>query len=419
MVSKHYLLVSLILQTLQQLRDVYGDSVDKIVQGNTSNIIFLKSTDDSMLDTLQKMSGTTHRVYTNSKTITRNTEALFQNLAGNEGKVSYTQSEQEIPVISYNDMAFISERNSIVFRAGDSPIWNRNETILPMSWRLYRDTISQPGKKYSFQTIPTLSSAKDFDVRQNQPNFDEMLKKRMAQAMAVGNATDVYMSVHGYTSDYDIKKLDPDTYAASIMEVVNMSLHESGDVEDSDDINAYLESEESIMANAEENTDVTDKVFSEMQRKADDDVKRYAGEYISRSHLISRVGGATHSFDNQIVKAFTEAKGSFTQDSEHFSFDGNLKSADGSVVYIKSMLSDDGRHVGEVASQMNEYIHSKDANVYSDYDVTEEDIKAIGSFIVTDAFYKFLASQPDWNGFADGEFERRMARLMRDDMKGL
>lgn len=28
---------TLILQTLQQLRDVYGDSVDKIVQGNTSN----------------------------------------------------------------------------------------------------------------------------------------------------------------------------------------------------------------------------------------------------------------------------------------------------------------------------------------------------------------------------------------------
>lgn len=41
---------TLILQTLQQLRDVYGDSVDKIVQGNTSNIIFLKSTD---CDTVQ------------------------------------------------------------------------------------------------------------------------------------------------------------------------------------------------------------------------------------------------------------------------------------------------------------------------------------------------------------------------------
>jgi hypothetical protein len=127
--------------------------VDKIVQGNTSNIVFLKSTDDSMLDTLQKMSGTTHKVFTNSKTITRDTEAVFQNISGNEGKVSYTMTAQEIPVISYNDMAFISERNSIVFRAGDSPIWNRNETILPMDWRLKQNNIKQPGKEYTFQTI--------------------------------------------------------------------------------------------------------------------------------------------------------------------------------------------------------------------------------------------------------------------------
>lgn len=35
---------TLILQTLQQLKDVYGDSVDKIVQGNTSNIVKLRMT---------------------------------------------------------------------------------------------------------------------------------------------------------------------------------------------------------------------------------------------------------------------------------------------------------------------------------------------------------------------------------------
>ena len=72
---------------------------------------------------------------------------------------------KEEPVIGYNDMAYISERNSIVFRAGDSPIWNRNATILPMSWRLFKNTIIQPGKDYSLQTIPTLSTAMDFDVR--------------------------------------------------------------------------------------------------------------------------------------------------------------------------------------------------------------------------------------------------------------
>ena len=86
-----------------------------------------------MLDTLQKMSGTTHRTYTVQKPVTRDLERIWMK---NEGKASYQMSTKEEPVIKYNDMAFISERNSMIFRAGDSPIWNRNETILPMSWRL-------------------------------------------------------------------------------------------------------------------------------------------------------------------------------------------------------------------------------------------------------------------------------------------
>ena len=176
---------TLILQTLQQLRDVYGESVDKIVQGNTSNIVFLKSTDDAMLETLEKMSGKTHKSFTDSKTITRDMQKLMMQ---NEGKASYTMTTREVPVISYNDMAFISERNSIIFRAGDSPVWNRNETILPMSWRLFKNTITQPGKDYSLQTIPTLSSALEFDIRQNQPDFIKMLDKRIAQACKAAEA---------------------------------------------------------------------------------------------------------------------------------------------------------------------------------------------------------------------------------------
>ena len=109
-------------------------------------------------------------------------QALLK-MTQNEGKASYTMTTKEEPVIAYNDMAFISERNSIVFRAGDSPIWNRNETILPMSWRLFKNTIIHPGKDYSLQTIPTLSTAMDFDVRKNQPNFLRCLRKRMEQAI--------------------------------------------------------------------------------------------------------------------------------------------------------------------------------------------------------------------------------------------
>lgn len=88
-----------------KLKDVYGDSVDKIVQGNTSNIVFLKSTDDTMIETLSKMSGVRHKTYTDSKTITRDMQAIIK-MTQNEAKTSYTMTTKEEPVISYNDMAF-------------------------------------------------------------------------------------------------------------------------------------------------------------------------------------------------------------------------------------------------------------------------------------------------------------------------
>ena len=140
-----------------------------------------------------------------------------------EGKTSYTMTTKEEPVISYNDMAFISERNSIVFRAGDSPIWNRNETILPMSWRLFKDTIQQPGKTYSLQTIPTLSTAMDFDVRKNQPNFTKMLEKRMMQAQVAEDAAKSYQEAYEYDDD-DIARLDPDNYSDEIMDLIYSTL---------------------------------------------------------------------------------------------------------------------------------------------------------------------------------------------------
>ncbi|MGH4000864.1 MAG: type IV secretory system conjugative DNA transfer family protein, partial [Pseudonocardiaceae bacterium] len=200
---------TLILQTLQQLRDVYGESVDKIVQGNTSNIVFLKSTDDTMIETLEKMSGKRHRTYRKSKQVTQN---LDQVIHKTDGRVIYTMETVEEPVISYNDMAFIPPNNSVVFRAGDAPVWNRNETILPMMWKLGGNKIVHPGHDYSLQTIPTLSTALDFDVRRNQPNFIAMLDKRLAQADCAGDAKLLYSSAHGYTS-FDIERLDPDVYA--------------------------------------------------------------------------------------------------------------------------------------------------------------------------------------------------------------
>ena len=97
---------------------------------NTNNLIFLKSNDDTMNETLSKMSGVRHVTRRDSKTVTEDMSKIVKGTSV-DSKVSYTMSTSEEPLIKQGDLAYLNERNSIVFRAGDMPIWNRNETILP------------------------------------------------------------------------------------------------------------------------------------------------------------------------------------------------------------------------------------------------------------------------------------------------
>lgn len=428
-------MTSLILQTLQQLKDVYGDSVDKIVQGNTSNIVFLKSTDDSMLDTLQKMSGTRHVSHTDSKTITRDMQSVIK-MTQNEGKASYTMTTKEEPVISYNDMAFISERNSIVFRAGDSPIWNRNETILPMSWRLFKTTITQPGKEYTLQTIPTLSTAMDFDVRKNQPNFAKMLEKRMEQAYLAAEAQKSYQEAYGYT-DYDIEQLDPDNYADEIMDIICSTLNPKelkeaieneaeGNESDALSNDEYEEVFDYIFGNQdtkknskftveqdiynefdtiEDNKEQTEATAKLMAEQKEASVKRYAGQQISRDMLVSPTG-ISHGLDEAIIRVYKDIRGRMENDDQYFMVsNGHLCGRDGHI-YIKNMTGSDN------IALLNESAKSEGSRVFADSDIDSTDAKAIGSFVVTDDFLRFLVSFPKAWPFADGEFELRMKREM-------
>lgn len=458
MYPKDYLSLSLILQTLQQLKDVYGDSVDKIVQGNTSNIVFLKSTDDTMIETLSKMSGVRHRTYTDSKTITKDMQALLK-MTQNEGKTSYTMTTKEEPVISYNDMAFISERNSIVFRAGDSPIWNRNETILPMSWRLFSKTITQPGKNYSLQTIPTLSTAMDFDVRKNQPNFMQMLENRMEQAYIAEEAAKKYQEAYGY-DDYQMSQIDPDNLSDDIMDLIYTTRHpdevkeaiqnganrETDQVDDenlvemfdyifgtqskkkkpvkSDLISEFelvSENTEQIKANAEEAANVKD-----------DAQKRYAGRMLSRDDIVSRLG-YNHAFDEMIIRIYKKLRDKMESDSSYFKVEDrtytkkykkrkgdnleevemtvcehNLCGLDGKV-YIRDERGED--HI----KLINEAAKSENARVFAENDMSASDAEAIGSCVVTNDFLRYLVS---FNGawpFADGDFDRMMKSEISGD----
>lgn len=354
-----------------------------------------------MLDTLQKMSGTTHKAFTNSKTITRDTERIWLQ---NEGKTSYTMTVQEVPVISYNDMAFISPRNSIVFRAGDSPIWNRNETILPMSWRLLQNTIKQPGHDYTFQTIPTLSSAKEFDRRKNQPDFGKMVDKRIAQAMAADNAKQAYQSIYGY-SEWDIEQLDPDLYAAEIMEVINTSLSEITSSKADDNYDEYLEEQESISKAAEDNVDQAKATAAAAERQKDENKLRFAQKTLSRASLAPN-GVPNHSLDQVIIKAFIETKGDLGQDHVNFKFDnGSLYSPAGAAYIVQKSATADLQTINQAAKET-------DRRVFAEADIDPNDIKNIGTYDVTDDFIVWLSKRERWD-FAKGRFDMAMAKAMK------
>lgn len=413
MASKPYLSISLILQTLQQLTRIYGSDSDKILQGNTSNIVFLKSTDDAMIETLQKMSGTTHRVYKNSKTVTRDTEAIFSGLGGNEGKTSYTMTAQEEPVIKFNDMMYIAERNSIVFRAGDAPVWNRRQMILPMSWRLRQSTISHPGHTYSFQTIPTLSSAKEFKVERNMPDFNAMLAQRLQQALAVKDAKTLYMEMFGYT-ERDIETMDMDEYADAIMEIVNASIE--GDSTDDEgnvrtlDVDEYEALQqrmgEDVRANSQVNEEQIQKT-KETQAAYDIASKaRFAGGTISPVMLYdARMQGANHQFDHDIIDAYLEVRGDMERDDLFTVTATGLCGEDGVTPYIiqaKSSVS---------LTEANKAAKDPKSRVFADGELEETDVSKVGTFEVTNAFLKFLSEQASWS-FANGRFEQAMAQRM-------
>lgn len=376
---------------------------------NTSNIVFLKSTDDSMIETLSKMSGTRHQTYTNSKQITRDVEKLWMR---NAGAVSYTMQTSEEPVISYNDMAFISERNSIVFRAGDAPIWNRNETILPMSWRLFMTKITQPGKDYTLQTIPTLSSAIDFDVRQNQPNFEEMLEKRIRQASLVPKAVEDYKKCFNL-DDYQISRLDIDVYAETIMGIVNARKNVKDAVFTIDDYLAKKGTKKKSISAQLSGDEVNTEQIAETKRKQGEwDVKsagRFAGKLLSSVNLWDN-GLANHQFDDIIVDSFLEiGAGAFRQDSDHFTVnnDGALFGRHG-----KPFILVGGAAAAHEKAYLEEQTKNKNSRVYSE----EENIEfpTRNAYTVTDDFLHFLAQQDSWDELAGGRFEQEMARRITD-----
>lgn len=390
---------TLVLQTLQQLRDVYGDSVDKIIQGNVADIIYLKSTDDSLIDTLTKLSGVTHEIDSN-RSITENEGAVA---FGTEAKVTLSQSVKERPLIQSNDLLFMPPSNAVVFRAGDNPIWNRNETALPQSRILHKGTIIHPGHKYTLQNVPSLSNVLNFDERKNVPDFRKMLDERIEMALYADEAIEKYSQAYGYRED-DILRLDPDNYADDIIELI----YECRTAGFEDDMEEPEEIQHVEFDNVEfiEEKAKSDRLIAERQ------VKKFAGGQLAIENLIGESGAVRHTIDNVLRKAYTASRYELAQDRKHFIVEGqNLKGADGAL-YI-SCVNDEDRATRELLREAGQDASTR---TYVDGDI-EDDYES--NYVVQDAFIKFLAGLPTWKELGNGKFEQEAARIVSEELKDI
>lgn len=371
---------------------------------NTSNIVFLKSTDSDMLEKLEKMSGKKHESHIDQKMVSRNEGKVWMR---NEGVVSYTMSTTEMPVISYNDMAFIPERNSIVFRAGDSPIWNRNETVLPMSWRLLKaNAIRQPGKEYSLQTIPTLSSAIDFDIRKNQPDFHEMLELRMEQACLVDEAEERYRELFDM-DEFEITQLDPDVYAAAIMEIVD-ALYEKN--HSSDGSSTPDVGRRKPRTNTSDEIEANDQFMKAAKRVEREMASRKLNRYfnlLSQEDLINPAGAVNHNLDQVFEETFKRAKVGVPRD-DRFSLrsDGLYGGAASGLYDGKPFIT--YASAGELESA-ERHSRREGSRVYSENEGGHIDEASVG-MAVSDDFYRFMASLDRWDDLWDGKFKDAFRR---------
>lgn len=386
---------------------------DYIPTHNTANIVFLKSTDDEMIETLSKMSGKTHVTYRDQKTVTTDVSKRFLK---NEGTVSYVVSTTEAPVISYNDLAFLPERNSIMFIASNPCVWNRNETILPMSWRLYgTNTIRHPGHKYTLQTVPTLSSAIDFDVRQNQPDFGAMLDKRIEVAWRVEEAKREYN--HAFKlSELDLARLaQDDTYASNIMDLIDRMIYKDRGVASKQEADRALAADAfEHRASAVANTEVAAAVADQSARARDNEKLRYAQERMSRANFVGDTGCVNRAYEQLIVAVYNDIRNDMVKDETWFRAAPQgglmLHCAVGDMcagtVLIRSAKDP------KAAAAINAAARERGARVSAIGDAGADDIRAsspvMGSYVVCDEFFRLLASFDDDWPFANGLFSRKM-----------
>ena len=218
---------TLVFQTLQQITDIYGETADRIISSNTGLSAFLLSNDLDMLETISKQAGTRHVGRRNSKSVTKNVGTATDHI---ENAVSYTMTTDEEPLFPVNRLLRMTNGESLMLsttkrnnndgsNSRQQPIFNTQDTSLPMAWSLHQYGYGQ--RSYSMLTVPTFNST--VGVNSVPPPFESIIYKRAAQAAIAPDVIANYKLEHNLTDiEYDL--LDPNEVGPEIMARINRML---------------------------------------------------------------------------------------------------------------------------------------------------------------------------------------------------
>ena len=376
-----------IIQTLQQLKDVYGNTADKALSGNSANLVFMKSNDEEMLSTLETLSGTKHEETYVGKNVLRDDSKM---LLKDASEVHNNYNIEKVPAISFNDYLHLPEFNTVVLPAGDFPIWNRNAMIMPPAYELYKDKISIPGMDDGgLADIPSPDMNKEFDVQKNVPDLMGMLEMRLAQAMKAEKAVEIYCEAYQIQeSDFSTFK-DMDLISSEIMDII-YDLMES----DPDDLSVLK------LSKFKKNEEALNVAASRKKKMEQDDMKIFGG-YFSRSEFYQN--GQIHMcYEAEMNEAFENTIEYFKNDTENFTFvNDNCYSFAQDKLLFKKVGAKKAEMIIRSAANGSKTVHGmpKASDLKNTYEVQRE-------------FYRFFLELGHMN-FASGKFVEELERLRK------
>lgn len=302
-----------VVQDFSQLPTIYSDNITETIESNSLAIVYLKSNNSKTISHLSKMSGTMHKTYVDSQTITRKADKIINS---NDATINKTISVKEVPVITENDMRFIPESNNMVLGNG-FPIWSKNQLALPVSRQLYAKGLGNVGLsdlddvelEEKLEDIELNGVAGTLDVFKNQPDFIKIVQRRVNQALQVKQTLERYKKIYNKT-DYDIANDDIEETSKFIMRHINefLATHPEAYIEDEN----IVENEDQLRANEEAR-----------EKKNREEELVYADNMISKYDL--RTVGVYNSTKNvakvlmlSLRELFEKAKKEYGMESEKF-----------------------------------------------------------------------------------------------------